>query len=54
MVDDTSTGDGLMSVDGAFLRTNVCLVPLVSTPPPLVRTPLDRVMDDSTTDEVVD
>ena len=53
-VDDTSigvigvssTGGGLMSIDGASLRTNVCLVPFVWAPSPLVHTPLDRVMND--------
>ena len=42
----SSTGGWLMSVDGASLRTNVCLVLLVWAPPPLIRTHPDQVMDD--------
>ena len=42
----SSIGDELMSIDGASLRTNVCLVPLVWAPPHLVYTPHNIVMDD--------
>ena len=42
----SSTGGGLMSVDDASPRTNVCVVLLVWAAPFLVHTPPDRVMDD--------
>ena len=42
----SSTGGGLMSVDGASLRADVCLVSLVGATPPLICTLPDQVMDD--------
>ena len=48
VIEVSSTGGGLMLVDGASLRTDVCLVPLVWAPPPLIRTPHNRVMDEKT------